>query len=259
MEDDSLGKFSGFQKKMGRLLKPYYLLKYFLGFAFHRFVKVLEKAKEKIIYFKEKGFKELLEKIKNILQKVLGKIKYGADILIKLRWRGRMILLLLIAMSAFVIKYFDKLLTGSFLPHMSAQSVTSFEERADRIFLIDKERGTESFDSSLRHTEYIVLMKKTVANILPTSTSGPNPMGLFEIFLEGSNQEVAVEVKDREAELIDRFQRVIEETPFDSLGTTEGKMELKRKLKTQFNQILNKGRIKEIYFKLMSLKSGNDP
>ena len=79
-------------------------------------------------------------------------------------------------------------------------------------------------------------------------------MGAFEFFIEGNSPDVMVEIKDREYEVKDLFQRNSEEMNFDQLETVEGKQLLLEKLRRDVNRILTKGRVRKVFFKTVILK-----
>jgi flagellar basal body-associated protein FliL len=87
-----------------------------------------------------------------------------------------------------------------------------------------------------------------------TCVSGETPMAAFEFFVEGLSSEVLVEMKDREGEMRDLFQRQIEEFSFEQLDTTEGKKLLLERLKKAVNNSLSQGRIRRIFIKNVVLK-----
>lgn len=250
LKKDSIKSRLGFRQKLTVLLKPYYWVKYFVDHLVFR----VKNSKKIFIWLKEEGIAKGVAALKEKIAIVTAYISGAFKTFKKMRRRGKVFIFLFLAGGVFVAMNFLTLLSGSFLPHTTAQSVSSFAVVADKIFIIDTSRGRESFESPLRHTEHIVLLRRITANLLPSKSSTDNPLGLFELYIEGSNQEVAVEIKDRETELIDIMQRAIERTTFDDASDSKGKEVLKKNIRIRFNQILNKGRVKNLYFKLVSLK-----
>lgn len=113
---------------------------------------------------------------------------------------------------------------------------------------------TEPFYENLRTSSNMLLIPKMVVNIKPSSKSGRNPMGAFEFYVEGLIPEVVVEVKDREIEIRDLMQRVVEGFTFDLLDSPEGKKLMCEKLQKEINPLLTTGKLKKIWIKTIILK-----
>lgn len=254
LKPDSQGRLANLVKRLDRFLGPVYAARAALARAaqglspqMRRFGPIL-----KFLYSDER--KKYFREVRRSFRKGTDPISRAMKTFKAMRWHGKLSIVVLILLIFVFAHYFKNILSGRFLPQTTSHLVNSFDDVADRKFIIDGERGLEPFDSPLRLTEYIVLLKRIVVNLKAGSGSGPYPMGLFEVFIEGSNQEVAVEVKDREVELLDRLARVIEGLSYDFLDTPDGKQHLKAAVKKDFNQILNRGRVKKVYFKLITLK-----
>lgn len=131
--------------------------------------------------------------------------------------------------------------------------LTSLEEWSQDTLVLQGS-SKEMFFSSPRASQHVFLMKKMMANIRRSEGSGPNPMGAFEFFVEGTASDVMVEIKDREAEIEDLFLRTIEEMSYDRLDSGEGKQELNDRLRMELNQVLTKGLVRNVYLKTIILK-----
>lgn len=79
-------------------------------------------------------------------------------------------------------------------------------------------------------------------------------MGAFEFFVEGTVNDVIVEIKDREPEIEDLFLRTIEEMNYDQISSGEGKKKLCEILRHEVNKILTKGQVRRIFFKTAIVK-----
>lgn len=132
--------------------------------------------------------------------------------------------------------------------------LTSFEAVADQIISIEKDAEWEEFKNSLRDPEYIVLIKKMIVNLKPTARSTSKPMAAFELYIETSSKESAVEVKDRELEFRDHIARVFESLPYDDIVDAQGKEKLKLFIRSELNKVINNGRVKKVYFKTLFYK-----
>jgi flagellar basal body-associated protein FliL len=132
--------------------------------------------------------------------------------------------------------------------------VTSLENWADEVVAYDPISESEPFYDSARASQNMMVLPKMVVNLRRSAKSGPNPMGAFEFFIEGNSPDVMVEIKDREYEVRDLFQRNIEEFSFDQVDSNDGKQLLSEKLRREVNRILTKGRVRKIFFKTAILK-----
>jgi flagellar basal body-associated protein FliL len=114
---------------------------------------------------------------------------------------------------------------------------------------------SEMFFDNSRLLKKIVTVKKMVANIKPSESSGPNPMLAIELNIEGMSSEVIVEIKDREAEFKDLILRVAEEESYDNLIDIKGKQNLAERILNVINANLTQGQIRKVLYKSFILKN----
>jgi flagellar basal body-associated protein FliL len=143
---------------------------------------------------------------------------------------------------------------GNYMPSLETRFLTSFGKVADHSYEYDDNEPMEDFNSPLRHPEYVVLLDKVVVNLKPTSGSSTNPMGMFEFYVEAGSQEAAVEINDREKEVLDVVQRTLENMPYEELITIDGKSKIKLILRKNLNSFLTRGRVRKVFFKTIVLK-----
>lgn len=129
----------------------------------------------------------------------------------------------------------------------------SFSDAADAKYTFDEHDPIDDFTDPLFHPEHVVMFDKFVVN-LRRPIDGSNPMGLFEFYFEASNQDCAVELKDREGESRDVISRAIEQMSYNELATGEGKEKLKVILRKAVNSILTRGQVRRVFFKTVVLK-----
>lgn len=98
-----------------------------------------------------------------------------------------------------------------------------------------------------QYPEHVVLLQRVVVNIKPSESSGPNPMVGVRFYFELSTREGAVEVKDREKEMRDLSQRVLETFTYDQIISAHGKQLLKEVLRREISAVLNNGVVKTIF------------
>jgi flagellar basal body-associated protein FliL len=128
----------------------------------------------------------------------------------------------------------------------------NWAEVADVAYTLQPEDLTENIDDPLKHPEYTVLIHKIAAN-LRAPNSHRTPMITTELYVEASNQDAAIEIKDRELEVRDTLERVFEQTTFDELDTKAGKERLKVHIRGALDQMLNKGHIKRVFFSALNM------
>lgn len=128
----------------------------------------------------------------------------------------------------------------------------NWAEVADHSFAIPIEAQGENIDDPLRHLEYTVLIPKIIANLKPPNRRA-SPMVTAELYIEVSNQDAAIEVRDRDREVRDSLERVFEGTTFDELDTKEGKEKLKIHIRSSLDQMLNKGHVKRVFFSSLNM------
>ncbi|WP_413288729.1 flagellar basal body-associated protein FliL [Bdellovibrio sp. HCB337] len=160
----------------------------------------------------------------------------------------------LIVAAGLTFAFIYRSMTRGVLPPEKEFLTASLEEWAVHAYKYDPDSEMDSFYDSPRTIQNIMSLPKMVVNIRPSPSSGPNPMAAMEFFLEGLSPEAIVEVKDRESEIRDLFQRTIEEMSYAELESTEGKQQLTEKLRQSLNINLTKGKIRRVFFKEVVIK-----
>ena len=127
-----------------------------------------------------------------------------------------------------------------FAEHTNA---TKFEEKP---FVPLSEEG--------QYPEFVVLLDKIVVNIKPSASSTKNPMVAIKLYFEVTSRETAVEMKDREKEMRDLAQRVLEGFTYDQIISAAGKKAFKEGLRKEMGSILNNGLVKAVYIDDILLK-----
>lgn len=132
--------------------------------------------------------------------------------------------------------------------------LTSYAERGGQVNTYNPLTDSEMFFDNSRLLKNIVTVKKMVANIRPSESSGPNPMLAFELNIEGTSNEVVIEIKDREAEFKDLILRAAEELSYDELSVSDGKKNLSERILNVINSNLTQGQIRKVLYKSFILK-----
>jgi flagellar basal body-associated protein FliL len=160
----------------------------------------------------------------------------------------------LILLSAATIAFVYRSYTHGVLPEDQELIMATLEEWSSQSYKYDANTEMDSFYDSPRTIQNIMSLPKMIVNIKPSASSGSNPMAAMEFFLEGLSPEANVEVKDRESEIRDLFQRTMEDMTFDELDSGEGKQLLTERLRQNLNSVLSNGKIRRIYIKEAVIK-----
>lgn len=211
-------------------------------------------VKTSLIYFVKEGLpiflKNSKENIKNFFERVSEARRQFSFWPLK----KKIATFSLLAGLAVTVGYIYMAMTRELIPSKTELFVTNLESMAEEVVVYDPDTESEPFYDSSRASQNMMSLPKMVVNLIRSSKSGANPMGAFEFFIEGNSPDVMVEIKDREYEVKDLFQRNMEEMSFDQLDSYEGKQLLLEKLRRDVNKILTKGRVRKIFYKTMILK-----
>lgn len=132
--------------------------------------------------------------------------------------------------------------------------VTSLEGVADEVNTVNPDDEKEPFYDNLRMGNHLFLVPKMVVNLKKSAKSSDTPMGAFEFYIEGTNQDVLIEIKDREVELRDLMYRTIEDFTFEQADSPEGKELMTEKLRKEVNMVLTQGKIRKVWLKTAIVK-----
>ncbi len=235
---------------------PYFSLKFkklkFIAQSF--WIAKWVQVKNYLYFLATTGKNKLVEKIKELVRNFFGNLGQSKKTFFALKWNLKIAgigLIFLVGATIFII-YLS--LTRGLVPTQNEIFIPSMERVATDIQIYDPASEVEPFYENLRATQNLLLIPKMVVNLRQSSQSGPNPMGAFELFLEGMAPEVIIEAKDREVEIRDLILRVLEEFTFDQLDNADGKKEACDKIKREVNSVLTTGKLKRVWIKTAILK-----
>lgn len=248
----------GFQKVIYRVfpLAPY------MSFGFKKirlmildFLRAVWVRIKNFAYFlRTNGREKVFGKAKIFFQTQAEKISESQRNFRYLNWKLKTaffgILLLMVGTSFFIYRS----LTHGVIFEDAGPFLPSLESVASQVYQYDPKIDLEPFYENLRVSINIIQMPKMVVNLKKSIHSGDNPMGAFEFYLEGLVPEVTVEIKEREVEIRDLMQRVIEDFSFDQVESPEGKKLLADKLKKEINLRMTTGKLKRIWIKTVIVK-----
>jgi len=214
------------------------------------------------LHFFRSQFKTLLIEagpwiLKSSKEAVLGSVAFAKErssAFKALNRKMKAVASILILLSLLTVAFVYRSLTHGVLPGEQEFLIASLEEWSSQTYKYDADTEMDSFYDSPRTIQNIMSISKMIVNLRPSANSGPSPMAAMEFFLEGLSPEAIVEVKDRETEVRDLFQRTMESMSFDELDSSEGKRLLTEKLRQTLNEILTKGKIRRIFIKEAIIK-----
>lgn len=163
---------------------------------------------------------------------------------------GKKVLLIGSGISSLLAIFFlSKALTGQWLPLWRNPLIHSFAAKVDKTYSVKQSDMIPFFDA-FPEVEFQLLLSKMIVNLTP-SAGIPNPMGAFEFYLGLDANETAIEIKDREKEVIDITQRTLEEFTYEEVNSQLGITRVKSRIRDNINQILNQGRVQKVYVKTL--------
>jgi flagellar basal body-associated protein FliL len=236
------------------------------GFFFSKLADLFRRLSAALAEFRKSGLKSFLLSLKKALPKLLSSLQnqiakvgaairgfLGAILGLPLKTKISLVIgILLLAVSGTLIR---SLMRGQIIGFAEHEDfISSFDQVAGKITEFSEDTEMEDFNSPLRHPEHIVLLHKIIVNLKASANSGSRPMAAIELYVEASNREAAIEIKDREREIIDVVSRVAESLPYDDIEQIAGKEKFKLILRREINQIMNTGRIQKVYFKTLFYK-----
>lgn len=216
------------------------------------------KLEDKIRHFRKNGPREMLAFVKHTktsaVQAVSGSINSLLTTFKSFSLVKKILFVTLILITGASAALIYRISTKGLIAKSEGLFMTSMQDWSQKSIVYDPATESEAFYDSLRASQNILSLEKMIVNLRPSESSGSNPMGAFEFYVEGMAADVIVEIKDREPEMRDLFQRTIEESTFDFIASGEGKQQLTEKLRKEVNKILTTGRVRRIFIKTAIIK-----
>lgn len=189
-----------------------------------------------------------------LVKKVVHGFSEFIDYLYHMSGLEKLIVLAIIALSVAIFQFVKFTLAGKVIPLVPDIYLRSYEDVADHVYTFGNDEPFQDFFNAVNEPHFFVSLDKMVVNLRRSESSTENPMGAFKFFLEGSSQEVAVEIKMREREIRDLIQRRLEQSTYDLLRMPEGKMYIKAAIRQEVNGILNEGQVRRVLIDSIILK-----
>ncbi len=200
------------------------------------------------------GIRRLLHSSKDLALTTFAWLKAQVSAFFALPKKAKLILFVALALGALAVLTLKISVAQRNGLHFGNIFFRSFAEVADGRFEYGKDEPMENFADPLFHPEHMMLLDKFVINLRQPRDGATNPMGLFEFYLEASNQDSAVEIKDRQGEIRDVISRSLELMSYNDLVTVSGKEKMKVVLRKNVNAILTRGQVRRVFIKTVVLK-----
>jgi flagellar basal body-associated protein FliL len=150
--------------------------------------------------------------------------------------------------AIFSLMLLSRTLTGAWLPRYQDPLPRSLSQNATFKGKYGGQKDQQLLFEAFPEVEFNVLLNKVIVNLKPDQESTNNPMGTFEFYVAVDSQDTAVEVKDREREILDIIQRTIEDFTYTQVRSELGKNLVKSAIRDRLNQALNQGQVMRLYF-----------
>ena len=142
---------------------------------------------------------------------------------------------------------------GQWIPLFDQPELRRFSEIADKELDVGPDKEFIPLYTAFSLPNYEFLLPKFKSNLKPTAEH-TLPMAAMELIITLDSRDTAVEMKDREAAVFDRVQRVIEGVTYEQLVSPLGKEHLKSLIKKDLNTLLTQGWVEDISYKTLVLK-----
>jgi len=222
------------------------------GFLFSHPSSIARIAVKSLPQFKSFG-RSLTGSFFHFLKAVLKELKSWIVDFKRLPNKSKLTVFLALGFGVLAMLVLKTTLGGQISLKLGPQFLHSFADVADTKFTYEKNDPFEDFTDPLLHPEHVIEIEKMVVN-LRASGKAENPMGLFAFYFEASNQECAIELKDREGETRDVIGRTLEQMTYEDLATIDGKEKAKVAIRKSLNAFLTRGQVRHVFFKNIVLK-----
>lgn len=230
------------------LLKPWFWLREYMHLRWLGF-------KNRALIFKDEAKDFIRHQLPEYLKYLRSRIYAGFIFLLfeikKLKTLSRgqwLALIVMISSGAGAVYFLYKSLGGNLLPRWESGLVTSLNKSSPVKGEVKAPADMQDLFQAFPEIEYYVLLKKIVVNLSKDEDSSKRPMGAFEVFIAADSQDTAIEIKDREEEFADAVQRTLESFKYSDARTKLGKVRMKSAMRDRLNEIINQGRIQNVYF-----------
>lgn len=235
------------------ILKPLRLIKdYFKRRLIALRNQILLLISRTIAFFRN-DFIDLVKYWISLLLAVLRKVAKAIGIVLALPTKTKFVILAMVGLAGGAGFLLLSSLKGNYFFNWDDGMLREFSQVADHTYKFSNNEPWEKLYSAFPQPEHSVILQKIVVNLVRVNPN-ENPMLAFKVFLVADSQSTAIEIKDREKEILDHLARAAEGFTYAELITIEGKDRLKNGLKEEANKILNQGEVSQVNIDTFILK-----
>lgn len=190
--------------------------------------------------------KRSIDLIKSSIKNFI-KIFFGS----KKRVALSLMLIALFSVSAFML--YNLAFKKGWLPSYYPEEITSFEDVQDRVQNFNPS-NLLALHEAFPEAEYSFKLKNVVVNLKSSQSVSSPAFASIVFYLSLDSTDTAVEIKDRETEILDATQRTLEQFSYQNLSSIEGQKNMLKAVKQTINEVINQGFVKDVYIKHKILK-----
>ncbi|MCH2533715.1 MAG: flagellar basal body-associated FliL family protein [Bdellovibrionales bacterium] len=184
----------------------------------------------------------LVSSVKNVIHLFFGSKK---------RLALSLILITLFSVSAFML--YKLAFKKGWLPSYYPEEITSFSNVQDQVKTYNP-ANLLALHEAFPEAEYSFKLKNIVVNLKSSQAVNSPAFASIVFYLSLDSTDTAVEIKDREIEILDATQRTLEQFSYQNLSSIEGQKNMLKAVKQTINEVINQGFVKDVYIKHKILK-----
>lgn len=251
--EDEAHKSTFKQKVLSILAWPFIKVRDWLLMRWMAFKNRAVLFKDQSVQFFKHELPERLRYYRSLLYAGFNRIKGQIQLFISLSLAQKLAALASAAFVGAAFFFLVQSFRGQWLPTWRNPIMANFAQHAAFVRHVKNPKDYVRFFEAFPDIEIPFLLSKIVVNLTP-SAGIPNPMGAFEFYLGLDSKETAIEIKDREKEMLDLVQRTVEEFTYDEVMGQIGQVRMKARIRDALNKSLRQGRVTKVYISTMVTK-----
>ena len=141
-----------------------------------------------------------------------------------------------------------RLIVDRWNPFKSSEAILSFGEVGSASYGFNPRSDFVLLYKEFPQPEYQILLTKVIVN-LKRSYNHPAALAAAEFYLSLDSEDTAIEVRDRENELRDKIERIMEGFTFQQANSKQGILQMKDEIRQTLNRMLNQGEVLSVGLK----------
>ena len=194
--------------------------------------------------------KSFLKRVKDI---IINSIKSFIKIFFGSKKRIALSLMLISLFSVSGFMFYKLAFKKGWLPSYYPEEITSFKNVQDQVKTYNPS-NLLALHEAFPEAEYSFKLKNVVVNLKSSQSVSSPAFASIVFYLSLDSTDTAVEIKDRETEILDATQRTLEQFSYQNLSSIEGQKNMLKSVKKTINEVINQGFVKDVYIKHKILK-----